>query len=468
MQDKYDIIVIGGGLAGLTGANRLARAGHRVLLVEQHSQLGGLATFFRRRDHIFDVALHGFPIGMKKSLRKYWGKQFADRVIQVKSIRFDNPQYCLESTFDTSDFSAKLTGHFGIPAATVEAFFAALAKMNFYDDNQETTRNLFQRFFPGRTDVWRFLMEPITYANGSTLDEPAISYGIVFGNFMSEGVYTFLGGTDTMLTMMTEELRHNGVDVETCASAETILTSRQPGGLPKVRAVIVNGREIGCRAVLSNGNLFRTVRDFAGADNFSAEYLQGLDQVRPSTSSCQVYLGIKHGEKLPYIGDLLFTSTWPEFDTAALLSHNVTSRTFSVYYPEIRPGSDRYSIVASMNAKHEDWDKLSAGQYRAAKEAMIEDTLNCLERYIPNIRQITDYTEAATPKTFQRYTGHLLGATFGTKFEGLQFSMDLPKQVNGLFHAGSVGIIMSGWLGAANYGVIVANEIDKYLIENQR
>ena len=26
----------------------------------------------------------------------------------------------------------------------------------------------------------------------------------------------------------------------------------------------------------------------------------------------------------------------------------------------------------------------------------------------------------------------------------------------GLYHAGSVGIIMSGWLGTINYGVIVA------------
>ena len=28
---------------------------------------------------------------------------------------------------------------------------------------------------------------------------------------------------------------------------------------------------------------------------------------------------------------------------------------------------------------------------------------------------------------------------------------------------GSVGIIMSGWLGALNYGVIVSNEVDKFL-----
>ena len=55
------------------------------------------------------------------------------------------------------------------------------------------------------------------------------------------------------------------------------------------------------------------------------------------------------------------------------------------------------------------------------------------------------------------------GASFGTKFEGLKISQNLPKEIGGLFHAGSVGIIMSGWLGAINYGVIVANDVDKYL-----
>ena len=64
----------------------------------------------------------------------------------------------------------------------------------------------------------------------------------------------------------------------------------------------------------------------------------------------------------------------------------------------------------------------------------------------------------------------LLGevAPFGTKFEGLQVSFDLPKQVEGLFHAGSVGIIMSGWLGAANYGVIVANKADSFITAVKR
>ena len=41
--------------------------------------------------------------------------------------------------------------------------------------------------------------------------------------------------------------------------------------------------------------------------------------------------------------------------------------------------------------------------------------------------------------------------------------MDLSTEIEGLYHAGSVGIIMSGWLGAANYGAITANKVDAQL-----
>ncbi len=458
MKDNYDVIVVGSGLGGLTAANIMARNGHRVLLAEQHFQLGGLATYFRRKHHIFDVALHGFPIGMQKSFRKYWGKPFAERIAQVRKIVFDNPQFHLTTTFDTEDFTRHLVETFKVPKERVDGFFAELKAMNYYDDQSETTRGLFQRHFPDRPDVWRLLMEPITYANGSTLDEPAISYGIVFGNFMSKGVYTFIGGTDLMLDMMAEELRANGVDIQTRALVEKILVD---GG--KVRGAVVNGQEIAAKVVISNGSLLNTVQDLVGEEHFAAEYLAGFRKVKVSNSSSQVYLGIRPGEKLEDIGDLLFTSTCPVFDSAAICAKQVTSRTYSVYYPSIRPGTDKYTIVASMNGWYDDWAGYTREEYKAAKEALIEDTLNALEKYVPNIRAICDYTEAATPKTFQRYTLHRQGASFGTKFDGLRYSMNLHEQIAGLFHTGSVGIIMSGWLGTVNYGVMAANEADKFL-----
>ncbi|MHC4840777.1 MAG: NAD(P)-binding protein, partial [Planctomycetota bacterium] len=62
-KDEYDVIVIGSGLGGLTGANVMATQGYSVCLLEQHYNFGGLATWFRRKGgHIFDISLHGFPV----------------------------------------------------------------------------------------------------------------------------------------------------------------------------------------------------------------------------------------------------------------------------------------------------------------------------------------------------------------------------------------------------------------------
>jgi phytoene dehydrogenase-like protein len=464
VKSEYDVIVIGSGLGGLTSANMLAKAGHSVLLLEQHSKLGGLATWFKRKGgHIFNISLHGFPVGMIKACRKYWSPEIAGSIVQLKAIRLDNPQFSLTTTYDSDDIKRVMQEHFKIPRETIDNFVSILKGMTFYDDPTMTIRELFDNFFPGRHDVIRMIMEPIAYANGSTLDDPAITYGIVFSGFLNKGVYTFQGGADRIIRMMRAELVKNGVDIRTECLVEKIGIDDK-----RVAGVLANGKMIKGKAVVSNGNLLSTIHKLVGDENFSESFIEEAKKVRLNNSSCQVYMGIKKGEKIDYIGDVIFASEAETFDSQELRSKNTTSRSFSIYYPQSRPGSDMFSVVASTNANYEDWAFLSKKEYHDAKENLIQRTLDALEKYVPKIRDKVDHVEAATPKTFQRYTLHLNGASFGTKFEGLKVSMGLPKQIPGLFHTGSAGIIMSGWLGAASYGVIAANGVDRFLSAGAR
>lgn len=466
-NDKnYDVVVIGAGLAGMTAANILGKSGHKVLLLEQHYKLGGLATTFHRAGgHIFDISLHGFPVGMIKSCRRYWGKEIAERITQLKSIRFDNPQFSLETTFTRDDFTRLLIEKFRIEPAQVAAFFAKARSMTHYDAQNLTTRQLFEEFFPGREDVVRLLMEPITYANGSTLEDPALTYGIVFSNFMSQGVFTFRGGTDLLVRLMRKTLLANGVDIALRTPAEKIIVENG-----RVTGVVASGKKIKTRVVLSNANLKGTILNLVGRENFSPDFIAETEAVRLNNSSTQVYLALQRGEKIEHsiCGDLLFTSTAPEFRTDLLLSRKITSRTYSFYYPstrsEVPDQADRHYVVASTNANYDDWKSLSRDEYAKSKASLINETLTHLDRYVPNVREKIAYTEAATPLTFERYTLHGSGASFGTKYEGLAVSRTLHQKIGGLFHSGSVGIIMSGWLGAVNYGVIAANDVEAFLM----
>ncbi len=455
----YDLVVVGSGLAGMTAANVLGRLGYKVALLEQHYNFGGMATWFKRRGgHIFDISLHGFPVGMIKTCKRYWTADIASRITQLDGVRFDNPQFGFDTTFTREDFTDKLVNVFGQARAHVQAFFDYLRSLNFYDDPTDTVADVFERFFPGRNDIHRLLLEPIAYANGSTMDDPAITYAIVFSNFMSKGVYTFTGGTDWLIRAMKDELERNGVELFNNAQVERIVVENG-----RVAGVQADGRFLAARAVISNANLKHTILKLVGEEHFAPEFLEGVRAVRLNNSSCQVYMGLRAGASIPWVTDLLFTSTRPSFDSSALCDLHGESRTFSFYYPKTRPGSERYTVVSSTNANWSDWAALDEPAYEREKQRLIEDTLACLERYVPDVRSKLDHVEAATPRTFEFYTQHWRGASFGTKFEGLEYSMGLAQQIEGLHHSGSVGIIMSGWLGAANYGVITANKVDQQL-----
>jgi phytoene dehydrogenase-like protein len=57
IRSKYDTVIAGGGIAGLTSALYLARAGQKVVLIEKNRECGGLVNTFSRDGFRFDAGV---------------------------------------------------------------------------------------------------------------------------------------------------------------------------------------------------------------------------------------------------------------------------------------------------------------------------------------------------------------------------------------------------------------------------
>ena len=169
-------------------------------------------------------------------------KEIADSIVQLKNIRFVNPQYDLKTTFDRMDFTQILQDSSRSLEAKVEDFFEHLRSMDYFAKDGSTIGELLEEFFPGRDDIKRLLLEPISYANGSSFKDPAIAYGIVFTNFMKKGIYTFKDGTDSLIKKMVQELRGNGAELRRQCNVESLITEER-SGQHHISGVVVNGKK---------------------------------------------------------------------------------------------------------------------------------------------------------------------------------------------------------------------------------
>ena len=265
---SYDAVVIGGGLGGMTAAKRLADSGRSVLLLESYSRLGGYANWFRRKGHVFDVALHAFPAGMAKTLRKYWSRELGERVMPLRRIRFDNPEFSFTTTFESGDLKRLLREKFFVPEERSEAFFQACRNLEHFQGAGETAGEFIDRHFPGRLDVARVLLETVTYATGANLADPAMVYAIVFSNFIHKGTCTFRGGTDFLLAEMQRLLLAAGVDIALGVRAERIEVESG-----RVKGVVAaGGRSARASAVVSNANLKATCLELVDMESLSPAF----------------------------------------------------------------------------------------------------------------------------------------------------------------------------------------------------
>ena len=99
-EERYDIVVVGSGMGGLSAAALLAKAGKKVLVIERHDRPGGYAHAFRRKDYLFDAAVHWIG-GCEPSEDP--GRGGIDRLLRYLGVR-DRCDFLLVNPFYTATY----------------------------------------------------------------------------------------------------------------------------------------------------------------------------------------------------------------------------------------------------------------------------------------------------------------------------------------------------------------------------
>lgn len=133
-NNKYDAIVVGGGIAGLTAAAYLARAGKKVILFERQHKVGGLVQTFNRDGIYFDGGLRSIEnSGIVFPMLKQLGIDI-EFTKSTTSIGIENSVMKVNGKESVDEYEAFLISQYPENAADIKAIIVEIKKIMGYMD----------------------------------------------------------------------------------------------------------------------------------------------------------------------------------------------------------------------------------------------------------------------------------------------------------------------------------------------
>jgi phytoene dehydrogenase-like protein len=131
---KYDVIIVGGGIAGLTAAAYLTKNGHTVLLCEKENQVGGLVSSFYYDGFLYDAGARGIlDSGIVKPMLKQLDINI-EFVKSVVSIGIEKELIRVETLENLNDYREMLIRIYPDNTKDIDAILNEIKKVMDYMD----------------------------------------------------------------------------------------------------------------------------------------------------------------------------------------------------------------------------------------------------------------------------------------------------------------------------------------------
>jgi len=441
---EYDVIIIGGGLSGLTAASLLAKRKLTVAVVEKSYNPGGSCGVFKRGQVTFDIGaamLYGFGekgfnahrfvfncleepidiirhdllycVNFKGKKIRFWPDvdKFADELSEIypaekeaihrfyrdmlkiyQHVMMETPTY---TSADETNGKAALKSMLKHPGS----YIRFLGYLN------RSAKSLLSKYFKD-PEIFKFFDKlTSTYCYATVEEAPAVLAAVMFVDNHIGGSYYPAGSTLFLPGKLEKVIEENGGDMLLEKEAVSIIFENgKPAGV-----TLADGSTLKAKNIIYSGtvwNLYGKLLDPAYTTSKRRDWAKNQVPTYPSV----VLYSVVNREVIPEdtapIEMLIGNPDKLDESEVTVYTMSIDDKTLCA--------EDEHTVLA-IGPTFESWDTVSSAEYQSKKQKEQERLIAVLERRFPGFGQAVRYVEVATPRTIERYTLKNGGAVAGPK-----------------------------------------------------
>lgn len=497
--EQFDAIIIGSGAGGLASAICLAKAGQKVLVLEQHYVPGGWCHSFHLKGQRFSPGVHyiGLMDEGESTSNLYKALGIANELVFFRMNR-EGYEHCwigekkIDMPAGVEALYESLSQHFPKERKNLKKYLSLVGKVSkqiqlipkmegFLDHLTIAFRTKdmgrYGLFSLKRVINW-YIKDPLLKSvlniqcgdHGLPPYKASFPVHCVVMDHYLRGAFYPMGGGAGIVKAMTNSLKKHGGEIRVKQSVKKIIIEKKTA----CGVELEDGRRLFAKNIISNADPSNTYLKLVGREHLSAGLVKRLSKTKYSVTSLILFLTLDMDVKKAGVDSGNIWSLRHEDIDALYDELKNTNVLEGKEFPAVFISCPTLKDPASFNGRYhnievvtfidnESFDPYNLNvdyhseAYARQKKIIIEKFMNNVEKVLPGARQHVVQVELGTPKTNQFYIRSTNGNVYGTEKNFSQigpFSFKNRTEIKNLYLCGAS--IQAHGVGGASYSGVEA------------